>query len=93
MTDGLTPAQRRLVAKQIKRGRYKSAEGVITNALRMLDSHHEEYEASLKRLRTAVKKGLDDIDAGRFKPMSEVSVESIRALALRRASERRKRSA
>jgi antitoxin ParD1/3/4 len=59
----------RFIKEQIEGGRYASASEVIRDALRLLEQEEQQRVATLKTLRSDVKKGLA---SGKGKPAAEV---------------------
>lgn len=47
-------------------GRYKDANAVVEAGLRLLGEREEEERLQLEHLRAEVKKGMDDLEAGRY---------------------------
>ena len=56
-----------LVAEQIRLGPYRSADDVLRDALRALAERNQDL--------AAIQAGIDDLEAGRLKPLSEVDAE------------------
>jgi antitoxin ParD1/3/4 len=65
MNVSLTPALEKLVQKKVESGLYNNASEVVREALRLLKETEELRRARLKRLKTALAKGEDDVAAGR----------------------------
>jgi Arc/MetJ-type ribon-helix-helix transcriptional regulator len=86
-----SPKVQKLLAKQMRGGRYKSESDVLLDALELLDLRNSELDAHLEAMRAGVRRGLADSKAGRTVPSEEVTVESIRALAKFRAGQRKLR--
>ena len=64
----LDAAQQALIDEMIASGRASSADDAVGQALELL----QKREAAWKQLEAEIKKGLDSIDAGRFRPADEV---------------------
>ena len=64
MNVSLTKRQKQYVQARVRSGRYQSASEVVREALRVL----ETFESQNERLEYEVQKGIDSIEAGRFKP-------------------------
>lgn len=58
----------RVVNDLVKNGRYNSKSEVLREGVRLV----QEREAALARLWVALDEGLDDIKAGRVRPLDEV---------------------
>ena len=63
----LTHHQASLVEHLVGSGRYQNASEVLREGLRLVEQREAEDASRLEALRSAVKVGLDDIDAGQFK--------------------------
>lgn len=58
------------VRRCVLEGRYKDANEVVEAGLRLLEEREEEDHLKLERLRAEVKKGMDDLEAGRYLEIS-----------------------
>lgn len=67
MNVSLTPELETLVDSKVKSGLYNSASEVVREGLRLLQQRDEMHEAKLKALRVEIQKGIDDLEAGRFR--------------------------
>ena len=63
----LTNHQASFVEQLVSSGRYQNASEVLWEGLRLVEQREAEDASRLEALRSAVKVGIDDIDAGRFK--------------------------
>jgi len=63
----LTNHQASLVERLVSSGRYQNASEVLREGLRLVEQREAEDASRLEALRSAVKVGIDDIEAGRFK--------------------------
>ena len=63
----LTAYQTDLVERLVASGRYQNASEVLREGLRLIESREAEEKARLKALREAVRIGVTDIVAGRFR--------------------------
>ncbi len=83
----LTDHQASLVEELVASGRYQNASEVLREGLRLLEQRAAEDAYRLKALRAAVKAGIEDIEAGRFKSLD--SPEAIKSHFKRIASQAR----
>ena len=72
----LTDHQASLVEQLVTSGRYQNASEVLREGLRLVEQREAEDAYRLEALRAAVKVGVADIEAGRFKTFD--SKESLR---------------
>jgi antitoxin ParD1/3/4 len=72
----LTDHQAEFVESLVRSGRYQNASEVLREGLRLIESREEEDKIRLKALREAVRVGIEDIEAGRFKDFK--SAEDLR---------------
>lgn len=72
----LTDHQAKLVEQLVESGRYQNASEVLREGLRLVEQREAEDTHRLELLRSAVKVGIADIEAGRFKTFH--SSESLR---------------
>ena len=63
-----------LVSEQVRLGPYGSAEEVLRDALRALAERNQDL--------AAIQAGIDDMEAGRLKPLSEVDADIRKNLGL-----------
>lgn len=86
----LTHHQATFVEQLVGSGRYQNASEVLREGLRLVEQREAEDASRLEALRTAVKVGVDDIDAGRFKTFDTATslrshLQSISADAITKA--------
>jgi antitoxin ParD1/3/4 len=62
----LTDHQANVVEQLVSSGRYQNASEVLRDGLRMIETREAEDAYRLEALRSAVKIGVADIEAGRF---------------------------
>ena len=93
----LTEHQAELIEKLVDSGRYQNASEVLREGLRLVERRESEDRARLKALRDAVKVGLDDLRAGRYRSFDSfealdrhVGKMADRAIARHRTTQRRK---
>ena len=73
----LTDHQATLVEALVTSGRYQNASEVLREGLRLVEQREAEDSLRLDALRSAVKVGIADVEAGRFKTFD--TKESLRA--------------
>ena len=62
----LTDHQAHVVEQLVSSGRYQNASEVLRDGLRLVETREAEDALRLEALRSAVKIGIADIEAGRF---------------------------
>ena len=67
----LTNHQSDMVEQLVTSGRYQNASEVLREGLRLIEQREAEDASRLEALRSAVKVGLDDMQAGRFKTFDD----------------------
>lgn len=75
MNVSLTPELEQIVDQKVKSGLYNSASEVVREGLRLLQQRDEMREAKLNALRAEIQKGIDSLEAGRFRPASEAMAD------------------
>ena len=68
----LPPDVQQEIKQRMAKGQYASEEDVLRDAMRALKSRDEEM--------AAIQAGIDDMEAGRFRPFEEVDTEIRRRL-------------
>ncbi|HVZ43680.1 MAG TPA: type II toxin-antitoxin system ParD family antitoxin [Ramlibacter sp.] len=63
----LTERQAAMVDRLVATGRYQNASEVLRDGLRLVEQEEAEARARIKALREAVKRGIADADAGRYR--------------------------
>lgn len=63
----LTDHQAELIVRLVASGRYQNASEVLREGLRLVEEREAQDKARLKALRDAVRIGVADIEAGRFR--------------------------
>lgn len=66
----LTHHQEKFIDALVSSGRYQNASEVLREGLRLIERRESEEKDRLKVLREAVRLGISDIDAGRFREFS-----------------------
>lgn len=67
----VTDRQAKLIDKLVSTGKYQNASEVLRDGLRLVEKEAEEHEAKLKALRSAIRVGIDDMEAGRYTTFSD----------------------
>lgn len=75
MNVSLTKELEGLVEQKVKTGLYSSASEVIREGLRLLQQRDDLREVKLRSLRAEIQKGIDDLEAGRYRDGEEVMAE------------------
>ncbi len=75
MNVSLTKELEVIVEQKVKTGLYTSASEVVREGLRLLQQRDEMREAKLKALRAEIQKGIDDLEAGRYRDGAEAMAE------------------
>jgi antitoxin ParD1/3/4 len=65
MTITLTPEQERIVAEQIRQGRFETPEQVVSESLHVLKNQEAFIQGNLAEIQAAVQAGLEDVRDGR----------------------------
>jgi antitoxin ParD1/3/4 len=73
MNVSLTPELEKIIAERVNSGRYASASEVVREALRLL-----EEQDQLNQLRHEVRRGLEQIDPGEYRPFDGRAVKRIK---------------
>ena len=84
MNVSLTPELEKIVNLKVKSGLYNSASEVVREGLRLLHQRDEMREAKLNALRVEIQKGIDDLEAGRYRDGAEAMAEIKERLLARR---------
>lgn len=71
MNVSLTPELEKLVNREVRSGRYKSASEVVREGLRLIQLR----EAKLEALRRDIREGIDELDKGEGIPAERVFAE------------------
>lgn len=75
MNVSLTPELEGMINEKVNSGMYNSGSEVVREGLRLLQERDKVREEKLQWLRREVKKGTDDLEAGRFRDGAEVIAE------------------
>ena len=86
MNVNLTPELEKLVHEKVESGLYNNQSEVVREALRLLEAQERLRESHLKKLQTALMKGLAEADRGELRNGEEVIQEFREFLANRRES-------
>ena len=84
MNVSLTTELEQIIDQKVKDGLYNSASEVVREGLRLLHQRDEMREAKLNALRVEIQKGIDDLEAGRYRDGAEAMAEIKERLLARR---------
>lgn len=76
MNVSLTKELEKLVENKVKSGLYHTASEVIREGLRLLDERDRLYQLRLEELRAEVKKGAEQLDSGKGRPLDVAGMKS-----------------
>ena len=79
MTIRLPEELERFVAAKVQSGRFSSSDEAIAEAVRLLQRHEADEEAWTLE---GIRRGLEDMHAGRTQPLAEAFAEIRRDLSL-----------
>jgi antitoxin ParD1/3/4 len=75
MNVSLTPELEALINAKVSGGRYKSADEVVGEALRLLETRDREREAARESLKREIQIGMDQVERGEVVSGDEVFAE------------------
>jgi antitoxin ParD1/3/4 len=75
MNVSLTPELEKIINFKVQSGLYNSASEVVREGIRLLQQRDELREMKLDALRNEIQKGIDDLEAGRFRDGREAMAE------------------
>jgi len=81
----LPPELEKVVADKVGSGAYHSASEVVSQALRLLDTHDTWQQSQLRRLKSDIQIGIDQADRGELSPLN---IDSIKLAGRKLLSER-----
>jgi antitoxin ParD1/3/4 len=79
MNVSLTDELEKWIETRVSAGLYRSSSEVVREALRLLREHEELKELQREELRRSIKVGIDDLDAGRSRPLDAAALDQIKA--------------
>jgi antitoxin ParD1/3/4 len=79
MNVSLTPELEQYVATKVSSGMYQTASEVIREALRLLRERDDLQQQKLDELRREIAVGLEQANQGKVVPLTEETVEQIKA--------------
>ncbi|MGE7369738.1 ribbon-helix-helix domain-containing protein [Neorhizobium sp. NPDC001467] len=71
ITVTLEPEREDFLLKEVRRGAAASPEDLVRDLIR----NRQDTELAREKLDAAIQKGIDDIEAGRFRPIDEAFAE------------------
>ncbi len=75
MNVSITSELEKIVNLKVESGMYNSASEVVREGLRLLHERDELRKSKLDALRAEIQKGIDDLEAGRFRDGRDVMRE------------------
>lgn len=75
MNVSLTPELEALIENKVRSGMYNSASEVVREGLRLLQKRDQTHEAKLSALRADIQKGIDSLEAGRYRDVSDAMAD------------------
>jgi antitoxin ParD1/3/4 len=81
MNVSLTPQLEDMINSKVESGQYNSASEVVREGLRLLQERDLTREEKLRWLRGEIEKGIDDLEAGRYRDGRE-AMQELRARLL-----------
>jgi len=76
MNVSLTKELEKLVTTKVKSGLYHTASEVVREGLRLLEERDRLYELRLDEVRAEVKKGVDELDRGKGRPLDVAGMKA-----------------
>lgn len=80
MNVSLTPELEKMIAEKVASGMYNTASEVVREGLRLIQDRDEVRKRKLDALREDVRRGIDDLEAGRYRDGREVMADLERRL-------------
>lgn len=65
------------VRQHVASGMYGSASEVIREALRLFEAYQSVQQSSLVALKSDIERGMEDVKAGRIKPMDMATIKAL----------------
>jgi antitoxin ParD1/3/4 len=75
MNVSLTPELEAVIQSKVRSGMYNSASEVVREGLRLLQQRDDAHEAKLNALRAEIQKGVDSLEAGRYRDLSDAMAD------------------
>lgn len=90
----LTDRQEEFIERLVASGRYQNASEVLRDGLRLVERREAEDKARLMALRAAVRIGIEDIEAGRYRTFENPAelrrhLKAVADVAIEKGSRRR----
>ncbi len=92
MNVSLTPQLEQYVQRKLDTGLYTSASEVVRDGLRLLQERDRLFEGRLECLRSEVRRGIADLDAGRSVPLNRAAIHRIKTKGRERLQAGRRKS-
>ena len=90
MNITLTPDQVTIIKRQMSSGRYRSANGVVSDALHLLQAHNRTDAEKLKDLRREIALGLEQAERGELVEFDDAVLDEIKRSGRQRQRQARK---
>jgi antitoxin ParD1/3/4 len=84
MNVSLTPELEAVIQSKVRSGMYNSASEVVREGLRLLQQRDDAHEAKLNALRAEIQKGVDSLEAGRYRDLSDALADIKQGLMARK---------
>jgi len=78
MNVSLTPELEAIIEQKVRSGMYGSGNGGVAGVregLRLLQKRDQTHEAKLSALRADIQKGIDSLEAGRYRDVSDAMAD------------------
>jgi len=79
MNLSLTDELEAWIDERVKSGLYRSSSEVVREALRLLKEQEELKSLRRQELKAMIREGIDDLDAGRSRPLTDDVIADLKA--------------
>jgi antitoxin ParD1/3/4 len=91
MNVSLTTQLEQYVQHKLASGLYSSASEVVRDGLRLLQERDRLFKGRLGQLRTEIRRGVADLDAGRSSPFDRAAIDRIKTKGRERLQTKRRK--